>query len=61
MTVYILDKQLRSDAVKVAVFHQVLGTGGAWANAAVDEKTASDLENTILSRARELRVAAGGG
>jgi hypothetical protein len=58
MTVYILDRQLRADAIKVAVFRQ-RQSGGTWASAPVDRKTVTELENAILARARELRVAAG--
>ena len=59
VTVYILDRRLRADGIKVAVFKQARGTAGAadWTDAAVAPETAVNLENAILSRARELRVA----
>ena len=57
LTVYILDRALRADAVKVAVFRQT-GNGGAWTDAAVDPVTKTGIENSILTRARELRIAA---
>ncbi len=60
VTVYILSRQLRSDAVRVAVFKQFRSGGVDWVDSSVDGKTAADLENAILSRARELRVAAVG-
>jgi hypothetical protein len=56
MQIYILDTRLRADGVKVNVFKQVQGAGG-WTDAAVDEDTAPQIENAILSRARELRLA----
>jgi ABC-type oligopeptide transport system substrate-binding subunit len=56
VTVYILDKRLRADAVKVSVFRQVRNTNG-WADAAVNPDTGIKLENAILARARELRLA----
>jgi hypothetical protein len=59
ITVYILDAALRADALKVAVFRQVDGSKG-WADAPVDKATASGLEDNILTRARELRLAATG-
>lgn len=54
--VLILDRALRADAVKVSVFRQEQ-RGGQWIDAAVDAKTASGLEDKILTRARELRIA----
>lgn len=59
VNVYILDRQLRSDGVRVAVFKQSRDNGGTWRDAAVGDKTAQQLEDTILTRARELRVAQG--
>ena len=59
ITVYILDPALRADALKVAVFRQVNG-GKGWVDAPVDKATASGLEDNILTRARELRLAATG-
>jgi Domain of unknown function (DUF3576) len=59
VTIYILDRNLRADGLKVAVFRQVRGTDG-WADAAVAADTAIRLEDAILTRARELRLASGG-
>jgi hypothetical protein len=56
VTVYILDRTLRADALKVAVFRQTQGKGG-WVDAEVDKTTAAGLEDNILKRARELRLA----
>lgn len=56
ITVYILDQALRADALKVAVFRQTSGNAG-WVDAAVDEGTAAGLEDNILKRARELKLA----
>ena len=56
VTVYILDKRLRADAVKVSVFRQLRNPNG-WADAAVNPDTGIKLENAILARARELRLA----
>ncbi|MFN4090849.1 MAG: DUF3576 domain-containing protein [Alphaproteobacteria bacterium] len=55
-TVYILDRQLRADGVRVALFKQVRA-GADWMNADVEAALATELENRILARARELRVA----
>jgi len=58
LTVYILDRQLRADGVRVAVFRQTRDLSGAWADAAVDSRTGTDLENAILTRARQMRLDA---
>jgi len=57
LTVYILDRVLRADAVKVAVFRQINGDGG-WSDATVESTTGTGIEDSILTRARELRIAA---
>ncbi len=56
INVYILDRQLRSDGLRAAVFRQRL-QAGQWAEAPVDKATTTELENAILTRARQLRVA----
>jgi hypothetical protein len=48
---------LRADAVKVSVFRQLNGEGG-WTDATVDPGTAVGIEDSVLTRARELRIAA---
>lgn len=55
-TAYILDQNLRADALKVSVFKQVRTTTG-WNDAPVDADTARQLENAILTRARQLYIA----
>jgi len=54
--VYILDQRLRTDALKVSVFRQVRGPDGGWVDAPVAPGTAREIENAILTRARELRL-----
>ncbi len=56
VNVYILDGQLRADGVRAAVFRQQV-QGGRWVDAAVEPRTATDLENAILTRARQFRIA----
>ena len=51
----ILDKTLRADGVRIQVFKQK-NLKGAWRDQLVDEKLARKLEDTILTRARELKV-----
>ena len=60
VNVFILDRTLRADGVKVSVFRQVIGKSGGWTEAPADAKMATDLENTILTRARQLRSVQGG-
>lgn len=55
INVLILDKTLRADGVKVTVFKQRQDKG-AWRDQKVDEKLGRSLEDTILTRARQLRV-----
>ena len=57
VTVYILGRDLRADGVRAAVFRQDRDAAGNWVDARVEQKTAIDLENTILTRARQLRIA----
>jgi len=57
VTVYVLDTRLRSDALKVAVFRQVRDTYGEWMEADVDPAMVTRLENAVLTRARQIRVA----
>jgi len=58
--VTILDRELRADGVRVAVFKQQTSPkGGAWVDAQVDPRTNIDIENAILTRARQLRIAGG--
>ncbi len=54
-TAYILGRQLRTDGVRVSIFRQVRD-GGQWVDAPVNPSTASDIENKVLARARELRA-----
>ena len=59
LTIYILDRRLRADGIKVAVFRQTRSAAG-WMDAQVNPETASKLEDAILTRARELRLASEG-
>lgn len=56
VTVYILDRALRSDGIRANVFRQTRSSIGEWRDAAVDEGLGKDLENTILTRARQIRI-----
>ena len=54
--VYILDTNLRADALKVSIFKQVRSASG-WNDAATDADTARTIENSILTEARRLYIA----
>ncbi len=60
VTVYILDRSLRADGLKVAVFRQTKDAAGGWTDATVAGETSTRLEDAILTRARELRLASEG-
>ena len=59
LTIYILDRRLRADGIRVAVFRQTKAATG-WVDAQVNPDTATKLEDAILTRARELRLASEG-
>jgi hypothetical protein len=50
--------QLTSDTVRVTVFKEVQDKRGNWRPIKVNPRTSTDLENVILSRARQARLAA---
>ena len=56
-TVFILDRRLRADALNVAVTKEVKDAAGAWVSAPVAAQTETDLENAILTKARQLNLA----
>jgi len=56
-TVYILDSRLRADGLKVTVFKQTRGAGGDWVDSPTAAQTETDIENAILTRARQLRLS----
>ncbi len=56
VNVYILARDLRSDGIRASIFKQKLEKD-VWVDAAVDPDTATRLEDAILTRARELRIA----
>ena len=56
-TVYILDTRLRADGLNVNVFKQIKGADGQWTDAAVTAQTSVDIENAILTRARQIRLS----
>jgi hypothetical protein len=60
VTALILDRSLRADGVKISLFKQARGKDGQWHDAASAASVAQELEDTILTRARQLRLSQGG-
>ena len=56
LTVSVLDRDLRADALRVAASRQV-SQNGVWVDAPVSAATVQKLEDIILTRARDLRRA----
>ena len=56
VSVYVLDKRLSADAITVNAFREVID-GNDWVSAPVRAGTAQKIEEAILTRARELRLA----
>ena len=55
VTVYILDKALRSDGIRANVYRQERSSN-EWVDATVDPSLGKGLEDTILTRARQIRI-----
>lgn len=56
LNVFILGRELKSEGIRVRAFRQVAAKNG-WQDAEVAEDTTRKLEDAILARARELRIA----
>lgn len=56
INVFILSKSLKSDGISVKVFRQVK-KGSAWKDSDIADDTGPKMEDAILTRARQLRVA----
>lgn len=59
-TVFILDRRLRADALNVSLTREVRNEAGDWVVTPPSGQTATDLENAILTRARQLNLAHAG-
>jgi len=57
VSAFILDKDMRADAVRVTALRQE-NRGGAWVDVPVRADTVQKLEDAILTRARQLRQGA---
>ena len=59
VNIFILDRALRSDGVRAKIFKQQRDADGGWVDARIDDKLDRQLEDAILTRARELRIRTG--
>jgi hypothetical protein len=57
VNVFILSRALRSDSLTVTVDRQELSPTGQWAETTIARQVETDLENAILTRARQLKRA----
>lgn len=57
VTAYMVRPTLAASSLKVAVYREVRGEGGAWVPASVSADTARKIEDAILIRARQIRIA----
>ncbi|WP_032112880.1 DUF3576 domain-containing protein [Candidatus Paracaedibacter symbiosus] len=53
------DRQLRADAITIIIHKQIRSKNGEWVNAAVEPSVVTDMEDIILTKARQLKVRAG--
>lgn len=61
LNVFIMGRALRADGLKIAAFRQAKDSSGNWADRPMDPAVITDLENTVLTRARKMRIAAQSG
>jgi hypothetical protein len=57
VNVFILSRALHSDSLSVTVDRQQLAPNGQWTETTIARQVETDLENAILSRARQLKRA----
>src|SRR5208282_4781239 len=57
LNVFIRGRDLRADGVKVSVFRQTRDSNGTWVDASVTPSISGSLENAILTKARQIRMA----
>lgn len=56
LNVFILSEQLKADGIRVRVFRQIRTPQG-WVDSKVTDDTARKMEDAVLTRARQLRIA----
>jgi hypothetical protein len=58
VNIVILGRELRADGVRASVFRQRRDANGQWADAPIDPSTGTNIENAILTRARQMKLSA---
>ncbi len=56
VTSYVRDRELSANSLTVSVFRETLSPTGVWQTAVVSPTTAEQLKDSILTRARQLRI-----
>ena len=56
LAIFVLDRELRSDGIRVIVYVQKR-KGGVWSDYGTDKEMELKLEELILTRAREIRAS----
>ena len=56
MTVFVLDRELRADGIRVVVYVQKR-VGNSWQDSGIDNEMGGRIEELILTRAREIRAS----
>ena len=56
MTAFVLDRELRADGIRVVVYVQKR-IGNSWKDSGIDSEMGKQIEDLILTRAREIRTS----
>lgn len=56
INITITDRSLRADALKVTIHKEVKGRSGEWVSTTVERATMIEIEDLILTKARQLKV-----
>lgn len=59
ITAQVNDRQLRADAVNIIIYKQIRTKTGEWIGAMVEPSVMRDMEDIILTKARQLKIRTG--
>jgi hypothetical protein len=58
LNIYIMDKQLRADALQISIFKQTRNpVSNEWEDVSVANDMKIQIENSILTKAREIKIS----
>ena len=57
LNIYVLGTELRADGIRASVFRQVLDVNNVWRDAQVEADAGRNIEDSVLTRARQIRNA----